>query len=361
MNPILAWFDRRRQRKLVKGMLHHAKFVRAMREDVADPESLQRLDEAALALQEAHRSGRGREAIEAAGGRLSEASARVSPPRPWPGLRENVEVIVVALGVAMAFRTYFIQPFKIPTGSMQPTMFGITFQPQEKRTWLDYPPVSFVSWALFGEGYVEVRARLSGKVESRLEPGPDGDTFNILVDGVRHRVRNHCPVLVHGGDYVAKGQVLASGRMRLGDFIFVNKIRYNFSRPRRGDIIVFDTTQIDYTDLKGDFYIKRLVGLPNEKIAIREPNLLADGKPVVEPFAFRRLVTDPRYHGYVHAGRLGSPDDAYTLGPDQFLPFGDNTLSSLDGRYFGPIKREALVGPAFMVYWPFSERWGSVR
>src|SRR4051794_6431924 len=47
-------------------------------------------------------------------------------PYPNPGLRENIEVLLVAIAVAMAIRTFFIQPFKIPTGSMQPTLFGIT-------------------------------------------------------------------------------------------------------------------------------------------------------------------------------------------------------------------------------------------
>jgi signal peptidase I len=53
------------------------------------------------------------------------------PPRSFPKWRENVEVLVVAISMAMACRTYFIQPFKIPTGSMQPTLNGVTGRPQD--------------------------------------------------------------------------------------------------------------------------------------------------------------------------------------------------------------------------------------
>ncbi|HPC58336.1 MAG TPA: S26 family signal peptidase, partial [Kiritimatiellia bacterium] len=56
--------------------------------------------------------------------------------------------------------------------------------------------------------------------------------------------------------------------------------------------------------------------------------------------------------------RLHSAAAEIRVGPREFLPFGDNTTSSLDGRYFGPVSERALVGPSFFVYWPLSRRWG---
>ena len=59
-------------------------------------------------------------------GELEYAANKWLKPYPNAGIRENVEVLLVALAVAMGIRTFFLQPFKIPTGSMQPTLFGVT-------------------------------------------------------------------------------------------------------------------------------------------------------------------------------------------------------------------------------------------
>ena len=172
---------------------------------------------------------------------------------------------------------------------------------------------------------------------------------------------------VQPGDRVQAGQLIASGRVRQGDHIFVNKVQYNLVRPKRGQIIVFDTNYIPEKERLGiradTFYIKRLVGLPGESISIRDRHLVVDGTPIAEPFPFRRLLEDPAYHGYVTrpGSRLNREDAEIQLGEKQFLPFGDNTTSSLDGRYFGPVTEQALVGPSFFVYWPFGAHWGHSR
>ena len=108
------------------------------------------------------------------------------------------------------------------------------------------------------------------------------------------------------------------------------------------------------------FYIKRLVGLPGERIGIREGRLTVDGETVREPKAFERQATAEGYRGYVTRpdSRLRKEGDEIALGEGEFLPFGDNTMSSLDGRYFGGVSVKALMGPAFCVYWPFGAHWG---
>ena len=105
------------------------------------------------------------------------------------------------------------------------------------------------------------------------------------------------------------------------------------------------------------------MGLPGETVSIRDRHLVADGRPVTEPFPFRRLTTDPRYRGYVTrpGSRLPTESAEIRIGAGQFLPFGDNTYSSLDGRYFGPVSEQALVGPSFFVYWPLGPHWGLAR
>ena len=171
---------------------------------------------------------------------------------------------------------------------------------------------------------------------------------------------------VEQGDYVTKGESMASGLVRAGDHIFVDKVRYNFSKPRRGNIIVFTTEGIQHPQIQhADHYIKRLVGLPGERISVDEPYLMVGTNRVVSPYPFVRMVEDPNYHGYTLArslsAKLNRPGAVIELADDQFLPFGDNTNHSLDGRFFGGVDVENMIGPAFAIYWPFGERWGRVR
>ena len=373
----MNFFEKRRLKKTVHLARHLVRHALNMREDAGPAREVAAARAADATLCSAWRA-REWDRLEAVCEAAAAAAERLMPPRSFPKWRENLEVLVVAISMAMACRTYFIQPFKIPTGSMQPTLNGVTARPQEGKQWHDRFPLNAVNLAVFGERYVEVKAKASGRLE--LLQGMQDDQYAYRIGSQIHLVRlsmrpdspfidpDHSMKLhFNPGDHVEKGQVIASGRVRQGDHIFVNKVRYHFARPRRGEIIVFDTNYIlnkDRIGIRPDtFYIKRLVGLPNETISIRDRHLVADGTPVEEPFPFQRLVTDTNYHGYVtRPGSLLNTEAAeIRLGPAQFLPFGDNTYSSLDGRYFGPVTEKALVGPSFFVYWPFGAHWGLSR
>lgn len=366
---------RRSIKKWVKHVLHQARHARHMRSDIASPEELKALDESEQALMQAWANKAPVDEVDRLVDLLSEHANKVYPPRSHPGLRENIEIIAVAICIAMAFRTYFIQPFKIPTGSMQPTLYGIQVDGDAVPTWVDKYPMRLVKFMLTGQRFVEVKAQTSGTIVHAIDrvnrqellfvdPNP-----NDSHPGVPHDMVSDMKRHFNNGNVVAKGQVIASGMVTAGDHIFVNKIRYNFSKPNRGDIVVFRTEDINHPDIrKTDHYIKRLVGLPGEEVQIDPPYLVVNRNKIEKPHAFWRLVnkTDEGYNGYVMArsdgrtpsAKLRHPDDRVKLGASEFLPFGDNTLHSLDGRYFGGVPLGSLIGPAFAVYWPFSERWG---
>lgn len=291
------------------------------------------------------------------------------PPKPQPRAREYLEILVVAVSVAMAFRTFFVQPFKIPTGSMEPSLYGIKASPRAERGAMDRFPLSLVSLTLFGERYVEIRAPRSGVVDA-LRFTADR-TYVTSANGIVPPFRPGLMLHFEVGDYVQSGQILATGRVKMGDHIFVNRVRYNFARPRRGDVFVFSTDGVDHPDVKEDtFYIKRLVGLPGEAIMLDPPYLLANGRRIIEPEVFRRQVYDQHlgYNGYQFPPRgsssmppvLGHARSVLNLGDGEYLPLGDNTEFSLDGRYFGGVRQENIVGPAVQVYWPISPRWGRI-
>ncbi|MCB1101795.1 MAG: signal peptidase I [Kiritimatiellae bacterium] len=365
----MNYLEKRKWRKIVKHLCHEAHHAGAMREDVCGPESLARLNAAVADLRGAWAS-RDANALEKTADAVEASVRAIYPPRNKPRLRENVEVFVVAIAVAMAVRAYFIQPFKIPTGSMQPSLNGITMDPEGQHQWYDTFPVNIGTFLLFGEKYVEVRAKASGQMQV---VGVKEDTGEFLVQ-IGHKIH---PIHRHAKLYfdpynlpvVEQGQLLATGRRRVGDHIFVNRVKYNFLRPERGDVFVFSTQGIKHPAIRPDtFYIKRMVGLPGEKIQVDPPYLVADGKKIEEPFPFHRLLTDPAYQGYSLVSRsaetpayLTRTDEAIQLGDEQYLPFGDNTLHSLDGRFFGGVNEHDIIGPAVFVYWPISSRWGVIR
>ena len=364
-------------KKWVKHVLHQARHARNMRSDIAAQQDLQALDRAEEALEEAWRNKAPIHEIEALVDSLSDQASNVLPPRPNPAVRENVEIIVVAICIAMAFRTYFIQPFKIPTGSMQPTLYGIQVDTAAKPTWLDRYPMRLVKFLATGKRYIEVKAKASGQIFHAIDranrqeflvvdPNPNDRAY-----GVAHKIFAGMEPAFNNGHTVVKGQVIASGEVTAGDHIFVNKVKYNFTKPKRGDIVVFRTDEIQHPEIRTtDHYIKRLVALPNEQVAIHPPRLVIDGVPIEDPYPFWRLVheSEKGYNGYILArsgsktpAKLRRLEDQINLGESEFLPFGDNTEASLDGRYFGGVPLRSLIGPAFAVYWPFNERWGLAR
>lgn len=346
-------------------------------------------------------------------GLAEEILAVVNPTRAMPQMREIAETLVVAFGVAMAFRAYFFQPFKIPTGSMQPTLFGhhsvgrTTEGKPVEPTLLDRMPLKPLKWIVTGEWYSEITAREGGSVVVSADRARAPGYVTVAVRGRRYKLphdafesgelrirefkRTQETAMADSGghsiDILARGIAhrgdrIWSGYKTFGDHVFVNRMKWYFSAPRRGQIIVFSTDGI--ADLNaGEHYIKRIVGLPGEAVEIREPFPIIDGNPLEEPETIRRIVDKrpawpggPAYLGYRLTGHpafpsqvrrmqvrcpLGVEGDVMHLGPDEFLALGDNTINSFDGRYWGTVPRRRLVGPASCIYWPYSKRWGRVN
>lgn len=361
---MIGFLERRRAVKHATNWLRHLRLSLNMREDVADPEAVTqaRADETALKQS----IGQGDVAgMEAGCERAARSVTRLQPAVSFPGFRENLEVVVVAVAVAMAFRCYFLQPFKIPTGSMQPTLYGIHYAPQGGRGVFDRVPLRFGKWLIFGATYKEFTAQIAGRVS-----GPRGEQGGMMlyeIGGIPHVIPKDLELLVKPGDEVVTGQVLARGNEIIGDHLFVNRVRWNFFPPRRGEVIVFRTDGIPALADKKTHYIKRLCGLPGEDISIRPPHLMVNGHVANEPGMLQRIQeAAPGYVGYQLASGIGaeylsSATDVVHLSAGRYLGFGDNARNSYDSRYWGPVPETSLVGPAWFVYWPLSARWGFVK
>lgn len=126
---------------------------------------------------------------------------------------------------------------------------------------------------------------------------------------------------------------------KVGDNLIVDKITYRFEDPKRFDIIVFP---FQYSD---EFYIKRIIGLPGETVQIDKDGVIyIDGEVLPEGYG-KEVISDP--------GRAAEP---IVLGEDEYFVLGDNRNNSADSRseVVGNIKRDNIIGRAWMRIWPFS-------
>ncbi len=118
-----------------------------------------------------------------------------------------------------------------------------------------------------------------------------------------------------------------------GEYLIVDELSYHLHNPNRGDVVIFRPP----LDQKV-FYIKRVIGLPNETLEIRNDKIIIKNASNLEGFQL-----DESYIKY-----QGEKNMTVTLGPDQYFVMGDNRPVSYDSRSWGPVSRNEIVGRAFL-------------
>jgi len=134
--------------------------------------------------------------------------------------------------------------------------------------------------------------------------------------------------------------------LKSGDVTLVNRIVYDVSAPKRGDIIIFKPNGNENTY----FYIKRIIGLPGEKVQIKEGAVYINSEVLVEDYETAE-ITD-----------AGIAADEITLGGDEYFVLGDNRKSSEDSRMadIGNVKKAEIEGKAWFILMP-QKRFGFIR
>jgi signal peptidase I len=212
-----------------------------------------------------------------------------------------------------------------------------------------------------------------------------------------------------------EGEIVLAFDILLGDALFVDRFTYNFIRPEAGDPAVFRTGTIDEfnrqlgtsnRDQIGEdkYYIKRLVGTPGDELQLNVPKkfgeieyttnknfqrinfnispgiLSINGEPIDGRKAFdenrlfvESLIKDPDfisitgYPGYRADGLMANEakvkiptkhSPGNPTGQNAYFAMGDNSTNSLDGRSWGFVPENAIIGRALLVYYPFTMRWG---
>src|SRR6266700_6265623 len=353
-----------------KLLLRHAqKFLRYKR-DIMDTETYDLIGADIRRLQAALRQ-RDRKQIECRAEELDAKLHQLTPVTWESHWRENCEVILVAIVVAVGIRSYFLQPFKIPTGSMQPTLNGIVGHPSMAPA----PNIlrQIGEFIFLGRNYINVVSREDDQI---FEITPKKILFfftfsrlicqrqNFLVYASPETLSHDFSVFP--GRICHRGEVIARGAIDTGDQVFVDKCSYNFVKPHNSDVFVFRTNNIPAIrpDPVGGppFYIKRLAGLPDDVLRIDPPFLYINGEKA-KGYGFERVMSArPPYRGYAFGHEyLSKPDQKYTVPRKGYFALGDNSYNSFDSRYWGPVPLENLVGRGLFVYWPFYPHWGVIR
>ena len=123
------------------------------------------------------------------------------------------------------------------------------------------------------------------------------------------------------------------------DRLLVNKFIYRFTEPSRGDIALFENQQGG-----GDPLIKRVVGLPGDRLELRDGEVYIDGAPLEEPY-LTRDACEPGLPKTCSFGPVTVPEGHYFM-------MGDNRTNSLDSRFFGPVPEDDILGEALVRFWP---------
>ncbi|MDR0445386.1 MAG: signal peptidase I [Puniceicoccales bacterium] len=409
-------------KKSTEELLCAIRKVITYRKDLLSEESLRYLKESYSMLQELLKGGNAKETeiltlCQEIRGKLKKYGGDIYPQG---FLAENAEVFLVAAIVAISIRTFFFQPFKIPTNSMYPTYAGMTFEvfSEEKpapkswrkflrffslgtksyriqcphkgeiflplmtrddplipyggflsyrvidgRKWLGLLPTKLRSYRLYiHDTPITIQVPLEFSLDDVILQAffPEKTSWSQVIQGdIRRHIRYKGHQICFQTSIKKKrDEMLLSFDILTGDMLFVNRMCYHFRKPKIGDPFVFRTRNIPGLMGNDKYYIKRIVGQGGDTLKVQEPRLLRNGEMVDQCLAFQKNNTQtPPYLGYTASGSF--IDGRTTYVPNgHFFAMGDNSPYSGDSRYWGTVPQKEVIGKACFIFYPFTSRWG---
>ncbi|WP_072143707.1 signal peptidase I [Pseudanabaena sp. 'Roaring Creek'] len=174
--------------------------------------------------------------------------------------------------------------------------------------------------------------------------------------------------------FVAEPRFIPSSSMEptllIDDRLIIDKLSFRWRKPERGEIVVFNPPNNPVVPDASKVYIKRVIGLPGDRLSIHDGKVFVNDVPLNEPY----IASPPSY-------TLPTQDDAlcpncfrpdnvqngrdnypyFTVPNGKYWVMGDNRNNSLDSHAWGFMPEENLVGRAMFRYWPFDKRAGNLN
>jgi len=144
--------------------------------------------------------------------------------------------------------------------------------------------------------------------------------------------------------YIAKPFIVSGASMspnfETGNYLIIDEISYKLGEPQRGEVIVFK-----YPNDPSRFFIKRIIGLPNETIKIKDNEVIIKNESYPEGMKLDE----------VYLKKPTEQNIERTLGNNEYFVMGDNRTNSSDSRFWGPLNKEFIVGRAFVRLLPINK------
>lgn len=384
---ILRWLRSRATRQAFE-LRKQVWYILRSQSDLLPPRNTQEVEQGLEAFRKGLDEARDRKEVLAVSSRLEELAGKWLRPYPNASTRENIKEFLVSGVVILTLFTFFVQPMKIPSGSAQPSLYGnvVTLLPAtgaeaaipplaaRVRDW--FRGIDYHHWTTRSGGRLAIHPvqTIAGFIKvQRFQVGTESYRFFWPPD---YLVRD-CGV--RDTQEFAPGETVLNLKVSSGDRLFVDRLTYNFRHPKRGETIVFTSTGIPGL-IQHTHYIKRLIAMGGERVAIGDDrHVRINGRRLDHTvrhfervYAFDGPPRDSVFSGHVNdklamelLGRSIAPlfpngDAEYAVPRRHYLAFGDNTMNSFDGRSWGPVPQEKVVGKALLVFWPFTSRFGLV-
>jgi signal peptidase I len=204
------------------------------------------------------------------------------------------------------------------------------------------------------------------------QPKPTETKFTDLV-------KEYLPTLAVAGlfvlvvrTFIAEPRYIPSSSMeptlQINDRLIIEKLSYKFRKPERGEVVVFNPPAVPVVPDASKVYIKRLIGLPGDRIAIREGKVFVNDKALNEPYIKEAPdYTLPTNDLSKCQGCFQPPEViqtkktlSFTVPPGNYWMMGDNRNNSLDSHAWGFLPEQNIVGRASFRYWPPDNRLGNL-